>query len=442
MERRLTPAQTVFLGFILLILIGTFLLLLPISTSTGRRVPLVDALFTANSAICVTGLIVVDTATYWSFFGQIVILILIQIGGLGYMTIASLIALILYRRITIEEKIAFKEGMDQFSIAELGHFIVQVIKATFIIEGAGALILFLHWQGKFGLMSALYKGTFHAISSFCNAGFSIFSNNLGDYTGDVVVSVTVMCLIVTGGIGYNVIRDVYHHLTKHKHRYFFLHTQSVLIMTGILILAGAFFIFFFESINPGVFQSLTLKEKILSSFFQSVTARTAGFNTIPIGHLSTSTLLLLIILMFIGASPGGSGGGIKTTTFLVLICSTWSTIKRRKDVQVFKRRLPQEVIYKSFAIFIIALTLIIIVTFFMLNSEGKGFIPTLFEIVSAFGTVGLSTGITPNLTSVGKLLLIITMFIGRIGLLTFAVALTQSREEPIYHYPEERILVG
>jgi len=187
---------------------------------------------------------------------------------------------------------------------------------------------------------------------------------------------------------------------------------------------------------------LTLKEKVLSSFFQSVTPRTAGFSTLPIGQLAIPTLFLLIILMFIGASPGGTGGGIKTTTFLVLLCSTWSTIKKRKDVQIFKRKIPEEVVYKSFAIFIIALSLITIVTFFMLNTEGKGFIPTLLEIVSAFGTVGLSTGITPTLTSAGKLLLVVTMFIGRVGLLTFGIAITQAKEEPLYYYPEEKILVG
>ena len=442
MKKRLSPAQTVFLGFLLLILIGTFLLSLPISTSTGSRAKIVDALFTANSAICVTGLVVVDTGKFWSHFGQIVILILIQFGGLGYMTIASLVVLILRKRITLEEKLAFKEGMDQFSMSELAHFIVQIIKVTFLVEGVGAFILFLHWQGRFGLSGAAYKGIFHAISAFCNAGFSLFSNNLEDYRGDVVVSVTIMSLIVIGGIGYTVIRDIYHHLTKRKHRHLFFHTKSVLTMTAILILSGAFFIFFFESINPQVFQQLSLKEKILSSFFQSITPRTAGFNTIPIGQLAIPTLLLLIILMFIGASPGGTGGGIKTTTFLVLISSSWSTIKRRRDVQIFKRRIPEEVIYKSFAIFIIALTLVLIVTFFMLNTEGKGLVPVLFEIVSAFGTVGLSTGITPTLSSAGKLLLIITMFIGRVGLLTFAVAFTRGREEPLYRYPEERILVG
>jgi len=443
MRRRLGPAQTVFLGFLLLILTGTFLLSLPISTSTGSRAPLVDALFTANSAICVTGLIVVDTGKYWSHFGQIVILTLIQLGGLGYMTIASLIVLILRRRITLEEKLAFKEGMDQFSMSEIAHFIKQVIKTTVLIEGVGAFILFLHWQDRFGMPGAAYKGVFHAISAFCNAGFSLFSNNLEDYKGDVVVSITIMCLVVIGGIGYTVIRDIYHHyITKRKHRQLYFHTRSVLTMTAILILSGAFFIFFFESVNPQVFQQLSLKEKILSSFFQSIAPRTAGFSSIPIGQMAIPTLLLLIILMFIGASPGGTGGGIKTTTFLVLISSTWSTIKRRRDVQIFKRRIPEEVIYKSFAIFIIALSLIVVVTFFMLNTEGKGLVPVLFEVVSAFGTVGLSTGITPTLTSAGKLLLIVTMFIGRVGLLTFAVAFTRRREDPLYRYPEERILVG
>ena len=442
MRKKLSPTQSVFLGFLLLILIGTFLLSLPISTSSGTKAPLVDALFTSNSAICVTGLLVVDTATYWSVFGQIVILTLIQLGGLGYMTIVSLLVLMLHGRITLEEKVVFKEGMDQFTMGNLAHFIVQVLKATFIIEGIGAFILFLHWKSKFGIAIAAYKGIFHAISAFCNAGFSVFSNNLEDYTGDVVVSITIMCLIVIGGIGYHVIRDVYHHLIKRKHRYLFLHTKSVLAMTAILILCGAFLIFFFESMNPTVFQSLTLKEKVLSSFFQSVTPRTAGFSTLPIGQLAIPTLFLLIILMFIGASPGGTGGGIKTTTFLVLLCSTWSTIKKRKDVQIFKRKIPEEVVYKSFAIFIIALSLITIVTFFMLNTEGKGFIPTLLEIVSAFGTVGLSTGITPTLTSAGKLLLVVTMFIGRVGLLTFGIAITQAKEEPLYYYPEEKILVG
>jgi len=441
--RRLNPARAIFFGFLLFILLGTFLLILPVSTSSGRQSHFIDALFTSTSATCVTGLVVVDTGKYWSIFGQIVILILIQFGGLGYMTVASLLALILHRRVTLEEKIVFKEGMDQFSMAELAHFIKQVVKATFIVEGAGSLILFFHWRSRFGILNAMYKGVFHAISAFCNAGFSLFSNNLEDFRGDVIVNITIMCLIIAGGIGYTVIRDVYHHyITKRKHRHLFLHTRSVLFITAILILAGAFFIFLFESISSRVFQSLTLKEKILSSFFQSVTPRTAGFNTLPIAQLALPTLFLLIILMFIGASPGGTGGGIKTTTFLVILCSVWCILRNKKDLTLFKRRLPEETISKSFAIFILGLSLVAIITLIMLNIERKEFIAVLFEVVSAFGTVGLSTGITPALTSAGKLFLIITMFIGRIGLLTFVIALAQPGKEPLYHYPEERILVG
>ena len=443
MKRRFSPAQTVLLGFLLLILTGTFLLLLPFSTKSGSKPHGIDALFTATSAICVTGLTVAKTGEYWSLFGQLVIIVLIQLGGLGYMMITGFVMLAIRNRITLEERLAFREGMDQFSMSELGHFIRQVLKATFIVEGAGALVLFLYWREKLGWLRALYNGIFHSVSAFCNAGFILFSNNLEGYKGDLVVSITIMCLIITGGIGYHVIRDVYHHYsTKRRHPHLYLHTRSVLMMTGILILTGAVFIFIFESMNPGVFTGLTLKEKILTSLFQSLTPRTAGFNTLPLGQMTIPSLFLIIILMFIGASPGGTGGGIKTTTFLVIIDATWSALIGRRDVTLFKKRLPEETVSKSFAIFILGLLLVSVVTFFMLNTESKGFIPVLFEIVSAFGTVGLSTGITPSLTFIGKVLIIITMFIGRIGLLTFAIALTQVRYESLFRYPEERILVG
>lgn len=442
MKNKLSPAKTVLLGFLMLILFGTFLLQLPIATPGSGRAHLIDSFFTATSAICVTGLVVVDTGTYWSHFGQIVILILIQLGGLGYMTMASIILLFLRRKITLEDRLAIKESMDQFSLSSLMHFIVQVCKATLLIEAVGAAILFFCWAGKLGAANAFYNAVFNSISAFCNAGFSLFSNNLENYRGNIAVNITMMFLIVTGGLGYNVIRDIYHRWSKGKRKHFYLHTKSVLIMTAILIISGAVLIFIFESINPSVFNTLTLKEKILVSFFQSVTPRTAGFNTLPIGQFSVQTLFLLIIFMFIGASPGGTGGGIKTTTFLVLLSSTWALIRNKKDVEVFERRLPQDTILKAFAIFVIGLSLVVVITFFMLFSEGKGFMPVLFEVVSAFGTVGLSTGITPSLSVMGKLLLVMTMFVGRVGLLTFLAVFISTKQKLLYRYAEEKILVG
>lgn len=445
MRKKLGPAQTVFLGFLLLVLLGTFLLSLPAATRTGERAPFVDALFTANSAVCVTGLIVSDTGQYWSLFGQIVILVLIQFGGLGYMTTAGLLVLMLRHKITMEEKLALKEGMDQLTMADVSHFLKQIVKFTFLVEGVGAVVLSTYWYGKFGMPACVFQGIFHSISALCNAGFCLFSNNLESYTGDMVVSITIMVLVVIGGLGYTVIRDLYRHYVTKKElgsRHLLLHTKAVLFMTFILIAAGAFGIFIIESLNPGVFLELTFKEKILSSLFQAITPRTAGFSTLPIGQLAVPTLMLMMFLMFVGASPGGTGGGAKTTTLLVLVCSAWSTMKRRRNVNLFGRRISDQAIRSSLAIFVMGVSLIAVIAFFMLNIEDKGFLPILFEIFSAFGTVGLSTGITPHLNSAGKLLLVLTMFIGRIGLLTFGVAIARQGQKELYRYPEEKILVG
>ncbi len=439
--KKLTPAQTLVLGFAAVILVGSILLMLPVSGSSGKPTNFVDALFTSTSAVCVTGLVVVDTGTYYSVFGQIVIMLLIQVGGLGFMTTATLFALLMGKRINLRERLIMQEALNQLTMEGVVRLAKLILGITFLIEGAAALILGLRWSADLGLAKGFYFGLFHSIAAFNNAGFDLFGSfrSLTGYTTDITVNIVITSLIIVGGIGFSVIVDTY---TRKKWRKLLLHTKIVLSTTAILLLLGMIGVFFLEYSNTKTLAHLSLPAKLLASWFQSVTPRTAGFNTLDIAGMRSATQFLILILMFIGASPGSTGGGIKTTTFGTLVSAVLTMVRGKQDVELFERRLPKEIVYRSLTITTAALALVIIVTMFLTITESADFLAVLFETTSAFATVGLTTGITAKLSTLGKLAITLTMFAGRVGPLTVAFAVAQKQQKVIYRLAEEKIMVG
>jgi len=451
--RRLTPPQVVIFSFLITIVIGAVVLSLPQSSAKGTSIGTVDAFFTATSATCVTGLIVKDTGKDFSQFGQLVILFLIQIGGLGIMTLSTFFAIVFGRKLTLRENLVVKGALDHHSVEGLKTLILYILGITFSIEAIGALCLY----NRFG---SIYPSIFHAISGFCNAGFSLNAASFLKYRQDVYVNLIMVTLIILGGIGFIVLIDVPKIFRwifgriflgkKEDIRHLFsrisLQTKVAVSVTLVLILLGAAVFFAVE--NHRILYGLGLKHKVLASFFQSVTARTAGFNTVPIGNLASPTLFFLIILMFIGASPGSTGGGIKTCTFGVLAAGAWSMIRNRENTQVFKKTIPKALFTKAVIIAGLAVAWIVVFTMLLSFVEAGNeampnyFLRILFEVASAFGTVGLSTGITPILSSFGKMLIMITMLVGRIGPLTLALAFTMRQKKVFYRYPEEKVMVG
>ncbi|HOC52529.1 MAG TPA: TrkH family potassium uptake protein [Caldisericia bacterium] len=437
---RKEPARFIILTFLLIIIIGGLLLSLPISSKSGKFTNPIDALFTANSATCVTGLVVVDTGTHYTFFGQIVILILIQIGGLSYMTIFTFLALLLGRKIPLLDRIILKESINFFSVGGIIKLARRILFIVLIFEGVGAVILASVFVKDYGILTGLFYGIFHSVSAFCNSGFDLLGNfiSLTNYKGNILLNITVMLLIITGGIGFGVISEI---IDFHKSKKLSLHTKLVLTVTAILIISGTILIFLFERNNLSTLKSLTIKEKILTSIFQAVTPRTAGFNTINIGYLNLSTLILLILFMFIGASPGGTGGGIKTSTFAIILMNIKNTIKGREGVTIYDRCVDSSTVKKSYLIFTASIFLIFLSTFLLSITENFGLINILFEVTSAFGTVGLSTGITPYLSPFGKIIIMFTMFAGRVGILSILTSISVKKPQRTY-LPEDKVMVG
>jgi len=436
-----SPPRILVLGFAGIILLGTFILMLPLSGRNGESLPFIDALFTATSAVCVTGLVVVDTGTHFSVFGQVIIAVLIQIGGLGFMTMSTLVAIAFKRRISLRERLILQEAMNQSTMEGIVRLIRKVVAYSLILEAACGTLFAIRWAFDMPLGKAAYYGYWHAISMFNNAGFDLFGDfrSLTGYVYDPVVNFTAMFLIVSGGIGFVVLSDLAEY---RKTRKLSLHTKVVLMMTGLLIVFGALVIFIFEFNNPRTLGGLNWGGKILGSFFQSVTPRTAGANTVDIAGLRQATQFFIIILMFIGASPGSTGGGIKTTTFLIMAGAVIAMMRGREDIVFFRYRLVQERIFKALTITLLALLLIIGVTMVLSTTEDSSFLMILFETTSAFGTVGLSMGLTLKLTTFGKVMICLTMFVGRLGPVTLAYALTQKKGKELYRYPEGKMIIG
>lgn len=439
--KRLSPSRKLILGFLLAIIVGTLLLMMPFSLNEGKQLSFISSLFTIVSAICVTGLTVVDISTTFSPIGTTIIIFFIQLGGLGVMTFSSIIFLAMGKKMTFHERELLKEERNAASSGEIADFIKKLLLVVFTIESIGAIILTTQFMGLMNFPKAVYFGIFHSISAFCNAGFALFSDNLEGFKGNVVVNLTIGYLITLGGIGFAVITSFITVVRRGVDR-FNLTSKMAILISIILTLLGMILFFLLEYSNPNTLKELPFSQKLLASYFQSVTLRTAGFNTIPLGHLRASTIFISCILMFIGASPGSTGGGIKTTTFGVIMFYVIGIAKRKENIEVFNRRIDWEILNRALAILVIAITYVAFVITCILVIEGLTIEQVAFEVISAFGTVGLTLGITPTLTVASKLLLIVTMFIGRLGPLTFALAIGENKKKAISKYPKENILVG
>jgi trk system potassium uptake protein TrkH len=443
-NKTLKPVQIIVLGFAATILFGTVLLMLPFSTQEATNASFVDALFTATSAVCVTGLVVVDTGTYWSGVGQVIILLLIQIGGLGFMTMATSVAILLGKKIGLKNRLIMQEALNQFSIAGVIRLTQYVIFTTLFIEAIGAALLSFRFIPEFGLGKGIFFSIFHSISAFCNAGFDVMGGgtSLMAYIEDPLVTLVIVTLIILGGLGFAVIADL---LKSSQINKFSLHSKLVIFMTVTLVSTGFFLVLFLEYNNPETLGNLSMRGKILGALFHSVTPRTAGFNTLDMNGLRLPTVIITMLYMFIGGSPGSTAGGIKTTTFGMVVLKVIAVVRGDEDVEFANRRIARDTINRALAIVFIASFIVIFVVFALSITEtGADFKMIFFEAVSAFATVGLSLGLTPHLTLFGKIIISAAMFFGRLGPLTIVLAISNRKNnyKKLVRYPEGKIIVG
>ncbi len=440
----LVPHRLLLFGFISIIFLCSYLLTLPVASASGNSQPFIDAMFIATSAISTTGLFVVDIGTFYSTFGQIIILVLIQIGGLGYMIFIVLVMFGLGVRLSLGGKLILEESVGFPPYKDIIRFSKIVILITFIFEFLGAICLSLYWMNEFPVGRAIYLGTFHSISAFCTAGFSLFPNNLSAYHNSIFVTTVVTILCLGGSIGFIVIYDIYYSIFGKIHetdlpKRMLMHTKLVLTVLPILIVTGIFLIYVSEWNTP----SLATKDRLLSSIFHAISASTTtGFNTSDLGTMKTLGLTTMIVLMYIGASPGGTGGGVKTTTFGLLISCIVSVVSMKDEIILFNRRIPSITKDKAIAICASSILLIMIVILILSFTENASFMEIVFESASAFGTVGLSTGITSSLSTSGKLVICMTMLIGRVGPLAIGYSIKGKRKIVPVKYPEGVMLVG
>lgn len=438
---RLKPTQTILLSFVLMIGIGTFLLMLPVSTQDGAGLPFMDALFVSTSASCVTGLTVVDVQHDLSFIGKCVLLLLIQVGGLGIMTLATMVAQAMGYRFRLKQSIVLQESLNQSGRAGLFSLIRRMIIYTFAVEGIFALLLTWHFYPEFGFAAVGY-GIFHAVSAFCNAGFDLFGNydSLCQRADDLFLLAGIGLPIILGGIGFTVMYDVLHSSGWRKYS---LHTKIVLVSNLVLILAGTLLIWGIEAGNSNTLGNLPLGQQLAQSAFMSVSCRTAGFNTFDLAKSMQITQLVMIILMFIGASPLSTGGGIKSTTFFVLLRSVWAVFRGESELTIFGRAISKDLRDQAFASFTVGTIWVVIMGMLLsvLDGEVHDLEEVIFETVSAFGTVGMGIGITLNWNDWGKGLLALTMLLGRVGIMTFLLAFIRQKRSTIRH-PEEDIMIG
>ena len=440
-----SASRVLTLSFGGLIALGTLLLALPIS-ATREPLRLIDAFFTSTSAICVTGLIVVDTPNDLSLFGQIVLLLLIQIGGLGYMAISTVVAVALGRQLTVHERMTLQEALNVHTMEGLARFVMTVLKLTLAFELTGALVLTLWWWDDFGFIRAAYYGVFHSVSAFNNAGFALFSDNLSRFRGDWIVNIVITMLVICGGLGFLVLTEIGR---LRQTRRLSAHTRVVLTVSAMLLIGGTAFVYFVERGNPKTLGPMGFSEAFLASWFQTVVTRTAGFNSIDVGAMHAASLFLFIIFMFIGAAPGGTGGGVKVSTFAITLAALWAMVRGAAEPSLFRRRLTPDLVARAFAVSLLAFLALNGVAGILLVIEGHPLLQTLFETTSAFGTVGMSTGhrgsvlsLAGHFSDTGKFLLAAMMFMGRGGPLTLAVAVARGRTPAKIRYPEAKILVG
>jgi trk system potassium uptake protein len=444
----MTVSRTICLGFIAVILVGTLLLMLPISTANGTWNAPIVALFTSTSAVCVTGHIVVDTATHFSPLGQFFIMALIQVGGLGYMTATTFLLLLLGRKFNLKDKIALQQALDRSGIHGAAQVVRSIIATTLLFEISGIFFLLTVFSPRYGWPKGLWLSIFHSISAWNNAGFSLFSDNLVGYQSSVVINLVIPGLIIFGGIGYEVIFELYLWLRALLARQpecmiFSLNFKVATSTTLILLSLGTLTLLATESRNHQLYDSMDIGTRLMVAWFQSVTARTAGFNTVDIGLMTNAALFIIIALMFIGGSPGGTAGGIKTTTMRVMTSITKAILQGQEVVLMYERQVPMTLILKAVGVIVGSVATVICATTLIAISDPEvNFIRVLFEVVSAFGTVGLSTGITAALTPFAKLVLVATMYIGRVGILLLMAAVLGDPRPSSISYPEENLLVG
>lgn len=443
-KRHLSQTQFIAYGFFTIILIGALLLMLPIANRSGKNLGFINCLLTATSATCVTGLVAADTWSQWTLFGQLVILAMIQIGGLGFITIGVFVSIILRRRVSLKARGLMQESMNTLQIGGIVRLAKKIVQGTILFEGAGAVLLSIRFVPEFGFFRGVYYGIFHSISAFCNGGFDLMGirepySSLTYYAGDWLVNFTIISLIVIGGIGFIVWDDL---SKKGLHfRKYLLHTKIILVTTAILLAGGSLFFFALERNNLMV--GMRPGEMFWTSLFQSATARTAGFNTTDTAALTDGSKLLTIILMFIGGSPGSTAGGIKTTTLAVLLLSARASIRQTVGVEIYNRRLDDEAVRQAGLILIINLALAMAAAMWMVLAQPElAMSDVLFETFSAIGTAGMSTGTTRELLLASRVPLIILMFCGRVGSLSSALAFTQSKKKPPVMQPVEKITVG
>ncbi len=441
MNIKFSPPKIITLGFLAIIFVGALLLMLPISSASRQTTGFLEAFFTSTSAVCVTGLAVVDTGTYWSAFGKVVIISLIQIGGLGFMTIATVGSILAGKRIGIHSRLLIQESLGQEKVQGIVRFAKKIFISAFIIEAMGAFFLSLKWIPQFGFWKGSLFSIFHSISAFCNAGFDIFGNgqSLMGYQKSVIVNVIISLLIIFGGIGFAVMYDLMSNRNNLKR--ISLHSKLVLLISSLLIVTGTLVFFVLEKNNPATMGELGLFHKLLASMFQSVTTRTAGFNSIDQGGMMESSKFLTILLMFVGGSPASTAGGVKTTSLAVVFLATAAYV-RKSDVQTFGRRISYDVVNKAMAIMLIAFVTILVSTLVIsIENPQIQFLDIFYEVVSAFGTVGLSTGITGAVTAMSKIILISLMFAGRVGALTIVLAIAGKETSEHFRLPEGRVLL-
>lgn len=441
---KMSHAQIIAIGYFLVIVLGTLALMLPLSTKQGESTSLLEALFTATSATCVTGLVVADTASHWTTFGQCIILLMIQVGGLGFMTMGVMFAMIMKKTISLNVRGLLQESMNSIQLGGVVKMTRKIIKGTLLIEAAGAVAFMFEFIPRFGVIKGIYYSVFHSVSAFCNAGFDLMGTVTGEYSSfcgyvdNAWINIVIMLLITIGGIGFFVWDDVSEH--KFSFRKYNLHTKIVISTTILILVISSLLFWVFE--KDGLMNGMGWKESVLASLFSSVTPRTAGFNTVDTGQLSCSSKLLTMLLMFIGGSPGSTAGGVKTVTITVLLIYVWSNLRNETGCNIFGRRLSDEIVKKACNVIVLNLVLVAIAVMAISYIQPLTLEDIMFEVFSAMGTAGMTTGITRELTTASRLIIIVLMYCGRIGSMSFALSFTQRKQVPPIKLPQEDVIIG
>lgn len=443
-RKKMSRIQTIAFGYFVVLFLGTLLLMLPVSSRTGEPTDFLTALFTATSATCVTGLVVVDTCVHWSVIGQVIILIMIQIGGLGFMTMGVLLFMFMKRKITLSTRGLLQESMNMNQVGGVVKMAKTAIIGTAAIEGIGTVLLAFRFVPQFGIGKGLYYSVFHSITAFCNAGFDLMGETYGEYSslvayrGDILVNVVIGALITIGGIGFSVWTDI--RINRLRLRKYSLHSKLAVSCSLALLFGGMLLFYLFE--KDGLFTGMSAKDTILASFFSSVTARTAGFNTVDTAALSPASKLLTVLLMFIGGSPGSTAGGIKTVTLMVLFVYVWSNLRGERGSNVFNRRLEEDSIRKASIVVFVSLVLAMAAALLISFLQKLPMEDIMFEVFSAIGTVGMTTGITRELETIPRIIIILLMYCGRIGSMSFALSFMERRKVPPIQHPAEKVMIG